>query len=127
MISKKAATGNPEATALMEEFETRKMDFLKEMYALEIQDRESARNRQVELAKTGTKDNLMPLAGYTALGTFVLMVIAVTFNRYFGLGLGENPLFHQLMGIIEGVALTVFAFYFGTSKSSQDKTGLIGK
>jgi hypothetical protein len=39
----------------------------------------------------------------------------------------KNPLFHQLMGIIEGVALTLFTFYFGSSKGSADKTKLMGK
>ncbi|MGB4971499.1 MAG: hypothetical protein WBO32_02510 [Cyclobacteriaceae bacterium] len=93
-------------------------DFEIEMYQLEVRDRESARTREIELAKTGKTDHLMYVAGYTALLTFILMVVSVIFlsNQ-----VSDNALFHQLMGIIEGVALTVFGYYFGTSKSSSDK------
>jgi len=96
---------------------------LNEEMALVNADRADARNREVELAKTGRTDWMMYLAGCVAMGTFILMVIAVIFVA----DTRENPLFHQLMGIIEGVALTVFAYYFGTSKSSVDKTKLLGK
>ena len=92
-----------------------------EEYRLEIQDRESARNREVELAKTGKSDWLMYMSGCTAMGVFVLMVIAVVW-QFPGV---DSPLFHQLMGIIEGVSLTVFAYYFGTSKSSYEKTKML--
>lgn len=113
---------SPEAKELLSELEMKAMEFEKDMYALEIQDRESARNREIEIAKTGKGDWLMYVAGLTALGSFVLMVIAVIFTDQEG-----NSLFHQLMGIIEGVALTVFAYYFGTSKSSKDKQETIDR
>lgn len=93
-------------------------DHEREMYALEIEDRDSARNREVEIAKTGKHDHLMYAAGYTALGTFVVMVYAVIWKPD---GMEHSPLFHQLMGIIEGVALTVFGYYFGTSKRAEEK------
>jgi hypothetical protein len=90
----------------------------KEFYELEIRDRESARTREVEIAKTGKHDHLMYAAGYTALGTFLVMVYAVIWKPA---GMEHSPLFHQLMGIIEGVALTVFGYYFGTSKRAETK------
>lgn len=93
-----------------------------ELLKMEIEDRGSARNREVEMAKTGHTDWLMYAAGITGLGSFILMVCAVIFID----GVSENLLIHQLMGIIEGVALTIFAYYFGTSKSSTDKTKLLG-
>lgn len=89
----------------------------KEMYALEIEDRDSARNREIEIAKTGKQDHLMYSAGYTALGTFLIMVYAVVWRP----STEHSALFHQLMGIIEGVALTVFGYYFGTSKRAEEK------
>lgn len=94
---------------------------LLEEYRLEIADRDSARMREVELSKSGNKDILQKAAGVTALGSFILMIVAVIW-RMEG---SESPLFHQLMGIIEGVALSVFGYYFGTSKSSSDKTKLL--
>lgn len=103
------------------EFEKLIHDQKAELYKLEIEDRNSAREREIEIAKTGRTDWLMYAAGITGLGTFILMVCAVIFMP----DVTKNSLFHQLMGIIEGVALTVFAYYFGTSKSSQEKTKIL--
>jgi hypothetical protein len=100
------------------EFDKLIRDHEREMYALEIEDRDSARSREVELAKTGRNDHLMYAAGYTALGTFIAMVYAVIWKPS---GVEHSPIFHQLMGIIEGVALTVFGYYFGTSKRAEEK------
>jgi hypothetical protein len=100
------------------EFDKLLRDHEREMYALEIEDRDSARNREIEMAKTGKQDHLMYSAGYTALGTFIIMVYAVIWKPD---GMEHSPLFHQLMGIIEGVALTVFGYYFGTSKRAEEK------
>jgi hypothetical protein len=100
------------------EFERLLRDHEREMYTLEVEDRDSARNREIEMAKTGKQDHLMYAAGYTALGTFLLMVYAVIWKPE---GMEHSPLFHQLMGIIEGVALTVFGYYFGTSKRAEEK------
>lgn len=100
------------------------LEYEKEFYELEIRDRESARNREIEIAKAGGNDHLMYVAGYVALAAFLTMIAAVIFLPE---AVAHNSLFHQLMGIIEGVALTVFSYYFGTSKSSRDKDKLIGK
>lgn len=99
------------------EFEKLLNEHEREMYALEVQDRDSARSREVEVAKAGKADHLMYASGYTALITFLVMVFAVIWHR----GVDHNPLFHQLMGIVEGVALTVFGYYFGTSKRAEEK------
>lgn len=101
-----------------------KQEHDKEMYSLEIEDRNSARNREIEIAKAGGNDHLMYVAGYVALAAFLGMICAVIFLPE---NITHNSLFHQLMGIIEGVALTVFSYYFGTSKSSADKTKILGK
>jgi hypothetical protein len=100
------------------QFEKLLLDHDREMYALEVQDRDSARNREIEVSRTGKTDHLMYSAGYTALLTFMVMVYAVIWKPD---GMEHSPLFHQLMGIIEGVALTVFGYYFGTSKRAEEK------
>lgn len=94
---------------------------LKEL-ELVLADVANARNREIEVAKAGKSDFMMYTAGSVGLGSFLLMVIAVVFIPK----VGENPLIHQLMGIIEGVALTIFYYYYGTSKSSHDKTRMLG-
>jgi sulfite reductase beta subunit-like hemoprotein len=104
-----------EALNLIREYEI-------EVFGMEIQDRVSARTREVEMAKTGKTDHLMYVSGYVALSAFLIMVVAVIWKPD---AVRDNPLFHQLMGIIEGVALTVFGYYFGSSKGSSEKTRLL--
>lgn len=112
-----------ESQELLDELTIKKKEIELDFYRVMVQDLDSARNREIEIAKTGRTDWLMYASGVTALSTFILMVVAVIFVKE----VKENSLFHQLMGIIEGVALTVFSYYFGTSKSSADKTKMIGK
>lgn len=107
---------NNSPEALAEARKIKELD-LKELDSI-INDRSNARNREIEMAKTGKQDWLMYVTGIVALGAFSLMVYAVIFIDE----IQENTMFHQLMGIIEGVVLTIFAYYFGTSKSSNDKT-----
>ena len=96
------------------------MDFEKEIFELEVQDRASARNREIEIAKTGRTDHLMYVSGYVALIAFLGMVTTVIYASIQAIEI-ENALFHQLMGIIEAVAFTVFGYYFGASKHSKTK------
>lgn len=87
-----------------------------EYYKLEVADRDSARNRQIEMAKLGNADWMMWVVGLIGIGSFALIVVASIFME-----LPDNPLLHQIVGLVEGVALTIFAFYYGTSKGSKDK------
>lgn len=100
--------------ALLTYEETERKDFLA--------DTADARQRQVEFLKAGGNDHLMYVAGYTALAAFGVMIYAVIWKPE---AIKDSALFHQLMGIIEGVALTIFTFYFGSSKGSADKTKML--
>lgn len=119
-IIKKKAETDENAKNLLIDFELQKLTFQKELYEIEVRDRESARNREVEIAKTGKIDWLMYCAGITGLGTFGILVYSVLFRE-----LPENAIVHQLIGMVEGVAITIFAYYFGTSKGSKDKSDQI--
>ena len=87
-----------------------------EFYKTEVADRDSARKRQIEMAKAGKDDYMMLITGLVGIGSFALIVVSAIF-----MDLPENPLLHQIVGLVEGVALTIFAFYYGTSKGSKDK------
>ena len=85
---------------------------LKEMYDIEVRDRESARTREVEVAKTGRFDLLFNLTGLVGLGTFVFMVYAIV---YLTIPTGNKDVWIQLIGICQGVALSIFGYFFGSS------------
>ena len=99
------------------EFQILQNEFETEKYAKEVEDRKSARDREVEMAKTGKTDWLMYATGLTALGSFVLIVYATIFIEV----IQNNKLFIHLMGMVEGAAISIFSFYFGSSKGSKDK------
>jgi len=84
----------------------------KEMYELEIKDRDSARSREVEVKKTGNKDVMMTLTGIVGLVSFMFIIYAVVYEE----GVMHNDLFVHLMGMVEGVVISnIFAYYYGTS------------
>lgn len=114
---------SPMGKELLTELRREEQAFIKEMYELEIKDRDSARTREIEVAKTGKADVMMYATGGTGLATFILMVLAVIYMPE----QQENKLFVHLMGIVEGVTLTIFAYYFGTSKGSKDKQATLDK
>jgi len=84
-------------------------------FELEVEDRKSARQREVELAKVKGTDWMMYVTGGIGLLSFCVIIYAVIWIP----GTSDNKLLIHLIGIIEGVVLTIFAYYFGTSK---DKT-----
>ena len=68
-----------------------------------------------------TKDKMKVAVGVTTLALVVTVVLAVIFMP----AISENPLVAHIIGIVEGAFLTMLNFYWGTSKSSEDKTKII--
>lgn len=88
-------------------------------YEAEVSDRDSARNREIEISKTGKEDWLFNLTGLVGLGAFGVIIWAII-----ALDIPEpnKELFYHLIGIVEGVSLSIFGYYFGTSmKDNKDK------
>jgi len=93
-----------------------KEDMLKELYELEVADRDSARQREVEIKKAGGDDWMMLITGITGLAAFVFTIYAVVYVP----SVVENDLFVHLMGMIEGVVISnIFAYYYGTSSDKK--------
>ena len=89
---------------------------VKLMYELEIKDRDSARRREVEVKKTGSKDIMMLATGLVGLFSFVFIIYAVVYEP----SVTDNDLFVHLMGMIEGVVISnIFAYYYGTSAENR--------
>jgi hypothetical protein len=85
---------------------------LVEFYELEVQDRDSARDREVKMAEAGRSDWMMNVTGVIGLACFVFIIYAVVYIPQ----VLDNELFIHLMGMVEGVVIgNIFAFYYGTS------------
>ena len=90
--------------------------YIKDLYALEVADRDSARKREVEIAKTTKQDWMMMFTGMTGLLSFIFTIYAVVYIPT----VLDNDLFIHLMGMIEGVVISnIFAYYYGTSSENR--------
>lgn len=91
---------------------------LVEAYKAEVADRDSARDREVEIAKSGKEDWLFSLTGVVGLAAFAVVIWAIL-----ALDIPEDnrDLFYHLIGIVEGVSLSIFGYYFGTSMKDNKK------
>lgn len=89
---------------------------LRELYRLEVDDRNSARLREVEIKKAGGQDVMMTITGLTGLLSFMFIVYAVVYEPK----VLDNDLFVHLMGMVEGVVISnIFAYYYGTSAQNR--------
>lgn len=83
-----------------------------EAYKAEVADRDSARNREVEIAKTGRFDLMYNLTGVVGLGAFSFIVYAIV---YLEIPAENKEVWIHLIGICEGIVLSIFGYFFGTS------------
>lgn len=83
-----------------------------EAYQIEVKDRESARIREVELAKTGKTDYLFYATGVIGLAVFCFIVYAIVFLE---IPADNKEIWIHLIGISEGVVLSIFGYYFGSA------------
>jgi len=88
------------------------LDQMKELYDLEIKDRDSARNREIEIAKLHKFDFLFYTTGIIGLSVFCFIVYAIA---YLKIPDANKEIWIHLIGISEGVVLSIFGYYFGSS------------
>jgi len=82
------------------------------MMELEVADRDSARKREVSVAEIHRFDILFYLTGVIGLAAFCFIVYAIAFLRI----PDENKeVWIHLIGITEGVVLSIFGYYFGSA------------
>lgn len=87
-------------------------------YEAEVNDRDSARKREAEVAKTGKNDWLFSLTGVVGLGSFAVIIWAILALE---IPTENKELFYHLIGIVEGISLSIFGYFFGTSMKDDKK------
>ena len=85
---------------------------LKELYQLEVEDRDSARKREVEKAKTGGFDFMFNLTGFIGLAAFAFIIYAIV---YLSIPEGNKEVWIHTIGIIEGITLSIFGYFYGSA------------
>lgn len=79
---------------------------------IEFQDRDSARNREIEIAKLHNKDFMFVSTGVVGLVAFCFIIYAIAFIQVPD---ANKEIWIHLIGITEGVVLSIFGYYYGSS------------
>ena len=89
-----------------------------------LADVQSARNREVDVVKaTGSKDVNLYVLAWVIMGGFLGLILALIFFQFsYGKVLQSDPLITLLLGSLATDAGMVVGYFFGSSKSSADKT-----
>lgn len=100
--------------------------FIKEMLALENQERANARQREVELAKSGygtwLGKNVTPLIALFTIGaTFILIGVLI----FYEVTSSQRDLVIYMLGIMSSAVVSVLGYYFGSSDSSAKKNNIL--
>lgn len=85
---------------------------VKELYELEVADRDSARKREIEVSKTKKFDLMFNLTGLTGLGAFLFIIYAIV---YLDIPENNKEVWIHLIGISEGIVLSIFGYFFGSA------------
>jgi hypothetical protein len=87
-----------------------------ELYNLEVEDRSSAREREVELAKAKRFDFMFNLTGLVGLSCFSFLVYAIV---YLEVPVHNKEIWIHLIGVTEGIVLSIFGYFYGSSASRR--------
>ena len=103
---------------LLSELQLKKEEFQLEKYKLEVDDRNSARKREIEIRKSGGQDVMMIVTGSVGLLAFLVLLFSVLF---IDLPEKNKSLIFHFLGVSETVVIAIFTYYYGSSKGSADK------
>ncbi len=108
-----------------QDFRLKQRDQDLEELRVTLADVQSARAREVEVTKaTGTKDTNLYILPWTVIVGFFLLVIFLLYNQ---VPKDQNGVVFMLFGALATGFGTVLQYFFGSSRSSQDKTDLLAK
>ena len=111
----KAIAGDPEAAVKLAEIDLRQFE-------LENADRDSARKRETDVAAAGGSHLAQLVVPILALGTVSLTFIFIGILLFKEISSAQQQLVIFALGYATAAAQQVLSYYFGSSKSSQDKT-----
>jgi|TARA_R100000149_G_C5849377_1_gene118637 hypothetical protein len=83
-----------------------------EVYKLEVEDRDSARNREIEVAKVKKFDLMFNLTGIVGLASFSFLVYAIV---YLNIPENNKEIWIHLIGITEGITISLFGYFYGSA------------
>jgi hypothetical protein len=116
----KAIAGDPDAASKLAEIDLRQFE-------AESADRDSARQREAAVAAAG--GHILPqlVVPILALGTVSMTFVFIGILLFKVIDSAQQQLVIFALGYATAAAQQVLSYYFGSSKSSQDKTTALQK
>jgi len=87
-----------------------------EVYKLEVEDRDSARKREIEVSKFKKFDFMFNLTGLVGLSAFAFLVYAIV---YLKIPEHNKEIWIHLIGITEGIALSITGYFYGSTMKDK--------
>ena len=116
----KAIAGDPDAATKLAEIDLRQ-------FQAESEDRDSARKREAEVAAAGGHPLSQLVVPILALGTVSMTFVFIGILLFKVIDTAQQQLVIFALGYATAAAQQVLSYYFGSSKSSQDKTTALQK
>ena len=116
----KAIAGDPEAAQKLAEIDLAQ-------FRAEAADRDSARDREVGMAAAGATPLAQLVVPILALGTVATTSLFIAALLFLEIKTEQQQLIIFALGYATAAAQQVLSYYFGSSKSSQDKTAALSK
>ena len=116
----KAIAGDPDAATKLAEIDLRQ-------FQAESEDRDSARQREAAVAAAGGSTLAQLVVPILALGTVSMTFVFIGILLFKVIDTAQQQLVIFALGYATAAAQQVLSYYFGSSKSSQDKTAAMSK
>jgi hypothetical protein len=119
---------SPEEVQKLKEFEVKNKELILQKTQMYLQDTQNARETFVSLntsAKTPIFNKVFPniLAGVTVILTFILFYL-FTQGNFEG---AKKDIVVYILGVLSTITTQIFAYYFGSSMGSKEKTQALVK
>jgi uncharacterized protein YebE (UPF0316 family) len=111
----KALESNPDLTIKLRELE---LEYAK----LDAQDRDSARNREIEIAKSDVHFITKNITSLLALSTLAGALVMTSLIFFVDFPDSQENIIIFVLGSLFGIATQVISYYFGSSQGSKEKT-----
>ena len=109
--------------ALALQFKQALMDQEKDLLKLMYEDVKDARARDIEVRKLNKGKNLRAdVIAYAAIASFIILIFFFFFKTP---DPNTKDIMILLIGNLSGVVTTIYAYEFGSSRGSKDKTGIL--
>lgn len=133
VLEKKAET-DAQARILLNELEKMKYDWMKEVMAderaffqMEIEDRSSARAREIAVIQAGEKNITQNVLGYAAVAGFFGLVFYLVVHGLNEMTAEASFIIGNMTGLVGAIANSVYSYYYGTTRDSRKKTDILAR